>query len=98
MTHKIVQCLKILAVLFRFRPGNSHSLFQSKKEEIFVCGNNEKVHCGLNYFYDPQITPSRIHNAPSNMFNLFADIYFNAYGSLGKYTPTQTISCANSSY
>ena len=43
------------------------SLFQNNKGEIFSCGYNEDGACGLGHFDSPQIKPSLIHNAPSNI-------------------------------
>ena len=47
--------------------GYDHSLFQNVEGEIFSCGSNEEGQCGLDHFNSPQITPSLIHNAPSNI-------------------------------
>ena len=47
--------------------GYDHSIFQTNKGEIFSCGYNDFGQCGLGHFNDPQITPSLIHNAPSNI-------------------------------
>ena len=47
--------------------GFYHSLFQNNKGEIFSCGLNYLGQCGLGHFDDPQITPSLILNAPSNI-------------------------------
>ena len=47
--------------------GAYHSLFQNNKGEIFACGHNEFGQCGLGHFIHPQITPSLILNAPSNI-------------------------------
>ena len=78
--------------------GNFHSLFQNNKGEIFSCGYNEYGECGLGHFNNPQITPSLILNAPSNIIqfvcgcqqSLFLDsegnvysVGYNGYGSLG---------------
>ena len=78
--------------------GSSHSLFQNNKGEIFSCGNNHYGACGLGNFDSPQITPSLIHNAPSNIVHfvcgyqqsLFLDsegnvfsVGFNVHGQLG---------------
>ena len=78
--------------------GSCHSLFQNNKGEIFSCGFNEKGQCGLGHFNKLQITPSLIHNAPSNIVhfvcgsfhNLFLDsegnifsVGNNYYGELG---------------
>ena len=78
--------------------GNAHSFFQNDKGEIFSCGYNQYGHCGLGHVNHPQITPSLIFNAPSNIVdfvcgsfqNLFLDsegnVYSvgdNYYGSLG---------------
>ena len=78
--------------------GNYHSLFQNDKGEIFACGYNREGECGLGHFNHPQITPSLIPNAPSNLVqfvsaycqSLFLDcegnvfsVGYNYYGSLG---------------
>ena len=78
--------------------GTSHSLFQNFNGEIFACGNNQFGQCGLGHFDHPQITPSLILNAPSNVVqfvcgghrSLFLDSEGNVYsvgdnyfGSLG---------------
>ena len=47
--------------------GWYHSLFQSDKGEIFGCGSNKYGECGLRHYNNPQITPSLIPNAPSNI-------------------------------
>ena len=47
--------------------GYAHSLFQNYKGEIFSCGFNIWGQCGLGHFNQPQITPSRIPNLPSNI-------------------------------
>ena len=47
--------------------GYSYSLFQNDKGEIFSCGYNEGGECGLGHFDHPQITPSLILNAPSDI-------------------------------
>ena len=67
--------------------GWNHSLFQNNKGEIFACGNNEEGQCGLGHFNSPQITPSLILNAPSNIVHfvcgcaqsLFLDSEGNVY-------------------
>ena len=78
--------------------GYFHSLFQNGKGEIFSCGNNFQGQCGLGHFSENQITPSLIHNAPSNivhfvcggLLSLFLDsegnvfsVGDNHFGSLG---------------
>ena len=79
--------------------GHSHSLFQNNKGEIFACGYNEFGQCGLGHFNQPQIIPSLIHNAPSNIVpvicasdghSLFLDsegnvfsVGYNKFGELG---------------
>ena len=78
--------------------GCDHSIFQNNKGEIFSCGFNYYGQCGLGHFDSPQITPSLIPNAPSNIVqfvcgyhhSLFldaeGDVYsvgYNVYGSLG---------------
>ena len=47
--------------------GNFHSLFQNNRGEIFAFGFNVVGQCGLGHFDSPQITPSLIPNAPSNI-------------------------------
>ena len=67
--------------------GADHSLFQNNKGEIFSCGENQWGQCGLGHFNDPQIKPSLIPNAPSNIVqficgshqNLFLDSEGNVY-------------------
>ena len=51
----------------RTSAGSYHSLFQNNKGEIFSCGENQNGACGLGHFNNPQITPSLIHNLPSNI-------------------------------
>ena len=78
--------------------GGAHSLFQNNKGEIFVCGYNNVGQCGLGHFNSPQITPSLIPNAPSNIIQfvcgslhcLFLDsegnvfsVGYNEFGQLG---------------
>ena len=78
--------------------GFDHSLFETNKGEIFVCGCNNSGQCGLGHFNHPQITPSLILNAPLNiakfvsgtLFSLILDSEGNVfsfgnndYGSLG---------------
>ena len=78
--------------------GYEHSLFQNNKEEIFSCGINRYGACGLGHFNSPQITPSLILNAPSNIVqfvcgsqhSLFLDsegnvysVGYNYFGQLG---------------
>ena len=78
--------------------GSQHSLFQNDKGEIFACGYNKFGQCGLGHFDSPQITPSLIPNAPSNIVqfvcgsdnSLFLDpegnvysVGFNYHGQLG---------------
>ena len=75
-----------------------HSLFQNEKGEIFACGYNKEGECGLGHFNHPQITPSLIPNAPSNIVqfvcgnnhSLFLDsegnvfsVGYNEFGQLG---------------
>ena len=84
--------------ILKISAGFDHSLFENNKGEIFACGNNEQGQCGLGHFNSPQITPSLIHNAPSNIVhfvcghhqNLFLDsdenvfsVGFNGQGQLG---------------
>ena len=67
--------------------GWTHSLFQNNKGEIFACGKNTIGQCGLGHFKSPQITPSLIPNAPSNIVqfdcgsqhNLFLDSEGNVF-------------------
>ena len=67
--------------------GYSHSLFQNDKGEIFACGYNNSGECGFGHFNHPQITPSLIPNAPSNIVqfvcgfdhNLLLDSEGNVY-------------------
>ena len=47
--------------------GYLHSLFQNYKGELFGCGNNYGGQCGLGHCNSPQVTPSLILNAPSNI-------------------------------
>ena len=76
--------------------GSHYSLFQNNKGEIFACGNNKEGACGLGHFNSPQIEPSLIPNAPSNIFEfvcgyfqtLFLDSEGNVY-SVGKNTQGQ---------
>ena len=78
--------------------GAFHSLFQTDKGEIFACGSNRNGQCGLGHFNSPQLTPSLIPNAPSNIVqfvcgdhqNLFLDsegnvfsVGDNMFGQLG---------------
>ena len=59
--------------------GFYHSLFQNNKGEIFSCGNNNKGQCGLGHFNDPQITPSFIPNAPSNIVEFVCGYHHNLF-------------------
>ena len=78
--------------------GFSRSLFQNNKGEIFACGYNQWGQCGLGHFDSPQITPSLIPNAPSNIVQFFSggvhslfldsegnvfSVGLNKYGALG---------------
>ena len=78
--------------------GCYHSLFQNNKGEIFACGINSKGQCGLGHFNHPQITPSLIVHAHSNIVQFFSGYQFclflgsegnvysvgyGGYGSLG---------------
>ena len=78
--------------------GWNYSLFQNNKGEIFACGDNQRGACGLGHFNSPQITPSLIHNSPSNIVQFFCgnchslfldsegNVYsvgYNYFGSLG---------------
>ena len=78
--------------------GRDHSLFQNNEGEIFACGNNREGQCGLGHYNHPQITPSLILNAPSNIAHfvcgdsqsLFIDLEgnvfsvgYNEFGQLG---------------
>ena len=47
--------------------GSAFSLFQNNKEEIFACGGSLRGQCGSGHFYDLQIIPSYILNAPPNI-------------------------------
>ena len=49
--------------------GWDHSLFEKNKGEIFACGYNYYGQCGLGHFDVFQITPSLIHNLPSNIIH-----------------------------
>ena len=53
--------------ILKISTGHHHSLFQNNKGEIFSCGHNYYGECGLGHFNHPQITPSLIPNAPSNI-------------------------------
>ena len=55
----------------RITCGIYHSLFENNKGEIFSCGYNEDGQCGLGHFNHPQIMPSQILNAPSNIVEFF---------------------------
>ena len=59
--------------------GWDHSLFQNNKGEIFSCGYNQHGGCGLGHFNDPQITPSLIHNLPSNIVHFVCGCYHNLF-------------------
>ena len=59
--------------------GCDHSLFENDKGEIFSCGNNRFGGCGLGHFNDPQITPSLIPNAPSNIVQFVCGFYNNLF-------------------
>ena len=78
--------------------GGEFSLFQNNKGEIFSCGHNHQGQCGLGHFNHPQITPSLIPDAPSNIVqlicgdghSLFLDsegnvysVGYNEFGQLG---------------
>ena len=73
--------------------GYVHSLFQNDKGEIFSCGNNQDGQCGLGHFNSPQITPSLILGAFSNIvqficgghLSLFLDSEGNVYSVGGNY-------------
>ena len=66
--------------------GCEHSLFQNDKDEIFACGNNQQGQCGLGHFNHPQITPSLIPNAPSNVVQFFCgydhSLFLDAEGNV----------------
>ena len=47
--------------------GFCYSLFQNNNGEIFACGLNQWGQCGLGHFNSPQIPPSLIPDAPSNI-------------------------------
>ena len=53
--------------ILQISAGSSHSLFQNTNGEIFSCGFNQHGQCGMGHFDSPQITPSLIPNAPSNI-------------------------------
>ena len=53
--------------ILKISTGNHHSLFQNNNGEIFGCGYNSKGQCGLGHFNASQITPSLVHNVPSNI-------------------------------
>ena len=84
--------------IVKISTGSFHSLFQNNAGEIFSCGYNRHGQCGLGHFDTPQITPSLIPSAPSNIVQfvcggsqgLFLDSEGNVYsvgsnisGSLG---------------
>ena len=84
--------------IIKISAGSHHSLFQNNNGEIFSCGYNQFGQCGLGHFNHPQITPSLIPNAPSNIVqfvcgsnnSLFLDsegnvysVGFNYHGQLG---------------
>ena len=84
--------------ILKISTGLNHSIFQNDKGEIFSCGYNQDGACGLGHFNSPQITPSLILNAPSNIVqivcgggqSLFLDsdgnvfsVGYNFYGQLG---------------
>ena len=86
------------STISKISAGHSHSLFQNHNGEIFACGYNEHGQCGLGHYNSPQLTPSLIPNAPSNIIevicgylqSLFLDSEGNVfssgdnwYGSLG---------------
>ena len=88
----------IFSNISKIPAGNLHSLFQNDKGEIFSCGINNSGECGMGHFDSPQITPSLISNAPSNIVHLVCgchNSYFlisegnvfsvgnNHYGALG---------------
>ena len=53
--------------ILKISAGFRHSLFQNIKGEIFACGDNKHGACGLGHFNHPQIIPSPIPNATSNI-------------------------------
>ena len=59
--------------------GYSHSLFQNNKGEIFACGQNRYGQCGLGHCNHPQITPSLIPNAPSNIVQFICGYYHGLF-------------------
>ena len=77
----------VFSNISKISAGWEHSLFQNDKGEIFACGNNQRGQCGLGHFNDPQITPSLILNAPSNIVEfvcgfdhcLFLDLEGNVF-------------------
>ena len=60
--------------------GSFHSLFENNQREIFSCGTNCYGECGLGRFDNsPQITPSLILNAPSNIVQFVCGVYQNLF-------------------
>ena len=53
--------------VLKISAGYYHSLFQNNHKKIFSCGYNEYGQCGLGHFNCPQITPSLIPIAISNI-------------------------------
>ena len=61
-----IPCKTSFSNISKISAGCAHSLFQNDKEEIFACGYNQDGQCGLGHI-SPQITPSLIPDAPSNI-------------------------------
>ena len=59
--------------------GSCNSLFQNNKGEIFSCGNNQWGQCGLGHFDSPQIIPSLILSAPSNIVHFVCGSYHSLF-------------------
>ena len=82
----------VFSNISKISAGAFHSLFENNEGEIFSCGDNEYGACGLGHFNHPQVMPSHIRNAPSNIvqficgFNqsLFLDSEGNIFYA-GKY-------------
>ena len=74
--------------------GCNHSLFQKNNGAIFVCGNNRAGQCGLGHFNDPQIIPSLIPGAPSNIVRFVC----GSQQSLFLDSEGNVFSCGNNEY
>ena len=59
--------------------GSLHSLFQNDKGEILSCGYNEYGQCGLGHNNHPQITPSLILSAPSNIIHFICGAFHSLF-------------------